>query len=107
MFTLINPSVHRFGSRLEFLYLCLTKVNRSKVKLLEDVLSKTAGMAHMDYLLWIEQHALVVNPAYVIPYKRYRKSGKDVVMYGNRAKIQSGDMGCAFPPSFHSFIVQQ
>jgi hypothetical protein len=37
----------------------------------------------------------VVNPAFVFPYKRYRASGKDVVMYGELQDVLDGDVACA------------
>lgn len=73
------------------------QASQAKVKVLEDLLRKTAGTASMDYLLWIEQQALVVNPSFVFPYKRYAESGKDIVMYGDLAGVQAGDVGCAPP----------
>lgn len=66
------------------------QAGRSKAKVLEDVLLKTAGTPSMDYLLWVEPNALVVNPAFVLPYKRYSKSGKDIVMYGDRDEVLAG-----------------
>ena len=75
--------------------LTFAQASRAKVKVLEDLLRKTEGMASMDYLLWIEQQALVVNPSFVFPYKRYAESGKDIVMYGDLAGVQAGDVGCA------------
>ena len=47
----------------------------------------------MDHVLWIEQNALVVNPAFVFPYKRY--AGKDIVMYGELDDVLGGNAACA------------
>ena len=55
------------------------------------MLRKTTG-ANMDYLLWIEQNALVVNPAFILPYQRYIRSGKDIVMYGKEKEVLAGNV---------------
>ena len=63
------------------------------------MLRKTAAITRMDYLLWIELNALVVNPAFVLPYKRYRKTGKDIVMYGELPEVLAGNVDSARQPS--------
>ena len=68
---------------------------RPKINVIEDVLSRTASFAGVDYVLWMEQNALVVNPAVVFPYKRY--AGKDIVMYGELAEVLDGNAACALP----------
>ena len=37
----------------------------------------------------------VVNPAFVFPYKRYRTSSKDIIMYGELKDVLDGDGACA------------
>ena len=52
-------------------------------------------MTNLDYVLLIEQNAIVANPGFVFPYKRYIKTGKDIVMYGDMDKVIEGDVACA------------
>ncbi len=72
---------------------CHRQDDRSKINIIEDVLNRTASFAGVDYVLWMEQNALVVNPAVVFPYKRY--SGKDIVMYGELDEVLDGNAACA------------
>lgn len=67
----------------------------NKITFIEQLLRKTATMARMDYLLWIELNALVLNPAFVLPYKRYNATGKDIVMYGNLPEVLAGNVAGA------------
>lgn len=68
---------------------------RSKIRVIEQALRKTRWISSSNYVLWIEQNAMVVNPGFVFPYKRYSKAGKDIVMYGDMPEVLAGNVKCA------------
>ncbi len=39
-----------------------------------------------------------MNPAFVFPFDKYRRVGKDIVMYGEMAGTLAGDVACASCP---------
>ncbi len=64
--------------------------NRTKVDVILEVLQATAGQDHQDWVLWAEQNALVLNPAFAFPYSRYNAAGRAIVMYGNPETTAAG-----------------
>ena len=64
--------------------------NRTKVDVILDVLVATAGRDHQDWVLWAEQNALVLNPAFTFPYERYDAAGRAIIMYGNPEMTAAG-----------------
>ena len=70
--------------------------------MIEDVLQRALGFAGIEYVVWAEQQALVVNPAFVFPFGKYARSGKDIVMYGEMPGTLAGDVAREFcPPSLN------
>ena len=65
------------------------------MRVIEAALRKARRMTNLDYVLLIEQNAIVASPGFVFPYKRYTKTGKDIVMYGDMDKVIEGDVACA------------
>ena len=47
------------------------------------MLEQTAAKEHSEWVLWAEQNALVLNPAYTFPFSGYMDAGHRIVMYGN------------------------
>ncbi len=60
-----------------------------------EVLAATKGKPHLDWVLWAEQNALVLNPAFAFPYSRYDAAGSAIVMYGNPDTTTGGHVNGA------------
>ena len=50
----------------------------------------------MEWILWVEQNALVLNPAFTFPYSRYNAAGHSIIMYGNPETTWAGHVNGAF-----------
>ena len=60
-----------------------------------EVLAATRGKQHLDWVLWAEQNALVLNPAFTFPYSRYDAAGSAIIMYGNPDTTAAGHVNGA------------
>ena len=54
------------------------------------VLESTATKGEREWVLWAEQNALVLNPAYTFPFSKYTDAGHSIVMYGNPDDAAAG-----------------
>lgn len=68
---------------------------RTKVDVILEVLEATAGKERLDWVLWAEQNALVLNPAYTFPFSKYTGAGHSIVMYGNPEDAVAGNVNGA------------
>lgn len=62
-----------------------------------EVLEETAAKERLDWVLWAEQNALVLNPAYTFPFSKYTEAGHSIVMYGNPDDAVAGNVNGAHP----------
>lgn len=57
-----------------------------------EVLEGSAGKEQSDWILWAEQNALVLNPAFTFPFSKYTEAGHSIVMYGNPDDALAGSV---------------
>ena len=72
----------------------LPQGNQTKVDVILEVLGQTVAQ-HSEWVLWVEQNALVLNPAYTFPFSKYMDAGHSIVMYGNPDDAISGSVNGA------------
>ena len=71
--------------------------NATKVDVILEVLAQTAHKERLDWVMWAEQNAVVLNPAYTFPFSKYTDAGHSIVMYGNPDDAVAGSVkgaGC-------------
>ena len=69
--------------------------NRTKVDLILEVLGQSRPKAELEWILWAEQNALVLNPAFTFPFSRYSAAGHAIIMYGNPDSTAAGHVNGA------------